>query len=69
MNSNNKISKASLNIQKKWQDVATKLGGGKVILKKQDAERIIYNLMKDSFRPMNITMIHEVRNISLTFLH
>lgn len=61
---NLKLSKTSQDIQKKWQEESLKRGGGAtLVLKQHDAKQLIYNLMKDNFKPMNITMIYEVRTI------
>ena len=46
-----------------WQIEAERRGGKgtKVVLIQSDAKKLIYNLLKDSFCPMNITSIYEVR--------
>ena len=58
-----KLSKSSKSIHKKWQMEAEAKGGkgAKVIIVQSEAKKAIFNLMKDSFRPMNITSIYEVR--------
>jgi hypothetical protein len=42
---------------------AEKMGGKgvKIVVVQSEAKEVILNLMKDSFRPMNITLIYEVR--------
>jgi hypothetical protein len=56
-----KLSKSSRNIHKKWQMEAEAKGGkgAKIVVAPKDAKELIYNLLKDSFRPMNITGIYE----------
>jgi len=58
-----KLSKTSKSIHQKWQIEAERKGGkgAKVVLIQSNAKKLIYNLLKDSFRPMNITSIYEVR--------
>jgi hypothetical protein len=56
-----KLSKSSKNIQKKWQDAAEARGGknAKIVVAQSEAKELIFNLLGDSFRPMNITEIYE----------
>ena len=46
---------------KKWQDAATSMGGGKIIINKTEAKKIVFDMLSDAFRPMNITEIFNVR--------
>jgi len=57
-----KLSKSSISIRKKWQEEAIKKGGkdAKIIISQAQAQPIVFNLLRDSFRPMNITTIYEV---------
>ena len=55
-----KPSKAALAIHQKWQADAKKLGGDRIIVSKLEAKKKIFSLLKDSFRPMNITEIYQV---------
>ncbi len=47
----------------KWQEESDKKGGGKIIVKKADAKPIIFDMLKDAFRPMNITQIYNVSTV------
>jgi hypothetical protein len=60
-----KISKSSNSIHKKWQIEAEKRGGKniKIVLVRLQAKKLIHDLLKDSFRPMNITSIYEVSSV------
>jgi hypothetical protein len=62
-----KVSKSSLSIQKKWEDAAKKMGGKdtKIIVVKSLAKPLIYKVLLDSYRPMNITELYMVRTIFL----
>ena len=53
-----KLSAQTLAMHKKWQDAATDLGGGKIIINKIEAKKAIFDMLHDAFRPMNITQIH-----------
>ena len=46
---------------KKWQDNATSMGGGKIVVAKAEAKKIIFDMLSDAFRPMNITELFNVR--------
>jgi len=50
-------SKHALAIHQKWQEAAKKLGGERIVVSKPDAKKIIFDMMKDSFCPMNITQV------------
>ena len=53
-----KLSAQTLPMHKKWQDAATDLGGGKIIINKTEAKKAIFDMLHDAFCPMNITQIH-----------
>ena len=57
-----KLSKVSLSIHRKWQEEAIKRGGcdAKIIISQSQAAPIVMDLLRESFRPMNITYIYEV---------
>jgi len=59
-----KLSKASMSIRKKWQEEAAKRGAKDVIFSQSQAMPVIFHLLKDEFRPLNITSIYEVRATS-----
>ena len=46
---------------KKWQEAATSMGGGKIVVAKGEAKKIVFDMLSDAFRPMNITEIFNVR--------
>ena len=60
-----KISKSSMYIQKKWEDAAKKMGGSyaKIIIVMTLAKPLIYKVLLDSYRPMNVTDVYKVREI------
>jgi hypothetical protein len=53
-------SKEALAVHRKWQMEAEKLGGGKIEVSKPKAKKIIFDMLHDKFRPMNITEIYQV---------
>ena len=55
-------SKEALAIHRKWQAEAVKLGGpeAKIVVSKGAAKKLIFDMMYDAFRPMNITEIYQV---------
>eukprot|EP00957_Ditylum_brightwellii_P164742 12542973-Ditylum_brightwellii.AAC.1 len=57
----NKPSASAIALQKKWQDAAIKMGGegAKIILTKSHAKKLVFDLLRDSFKPMNITTIYK----------
>ena len=61
-----KLSKTSKSIHKKWQMEAEAKGGkgAKIVLGQTEAKKLIYDLLYESFRPMNITSIYEVSKYS-----
>jgi hypothetical protein len=58
-----KLSKSSVSIRKKWQEEAVKKGDkdAKIIISQSQAFPVIFDLLRDEFRPLNITSIYEVR--------
>lgn len=62
-------SKEALAIHRKWQIEADKLGGGKIEVSKPKAKKLIFDMMHDSFRPMNITEIYQVSHFCQCQLH
>ena len=60
-----KLSKNSVSIKNKWQQEAVKRGGedAKIILSQSQALPVIYKVLWDTFLPMNITSIYEVREM------
>ena len=53
-----KLSAQTLAMHKKWQDAATDMGGGKIVINKTEAKKVIFDMLHDAFCPMNITQIH-----------
>ena len=53
-----KLSAQTLAMHKKWQDAATDMGGGKIVINKAEAKKVIFDMLHDAFCPMNITQIH-----------
>jgi hypothetical protein len=62
-----KPSAAALAMHRKWQEAAEKIGGpdARIVVKKPDAKKLIFDMLHESFQPMNITDIFKV---SLTVL-
>ena len=56
-----KPSNQALAVHKKWQDAAKALGGERIVVSKPAAKKLICDILKDSFKPMNITDIFKVR--------
>ena len=56
------VSKDALAVHQRWQNEAEKMGGPgvKIVVSKAVAKPMIFNMMHDSFRPMNITEIHHM---------
>ena len=54
---NKKPSNQALAVHKKWQDASKALGGERIVVSKPAAKKLILDLLKDSFKPMNITDI------------
>ncbi len=55
-----KISRAAVARHEKWQADAKKLGVNRIIVKKNEAKKVIFDALYDSFRPMNIENIYMV---------
>ena len=58
-----KPSKEALAMHRKWQEQAEAHGGkdARIVVSKPEAKRLIFDLLHDAFRPLNITQIHKVR--------
>ena len=56
-----KASNRAVEMHKKWQEEATKNGGGKIVVQKSEAKKKIYDFMCDNFRPYTATVIYNVR--------
>lgn len=56
-------SKAALELHRKWQQLAEKMGGpsARIVVEKSKAKQLIFDVLHDTFAPMNITQIHTVR--------
>ena len=64
-----KPSKAALAIHRKWQEAAESMGSNRIIVSKVAAKQVIFDGMKDAFRPMNITEIYKAsRNLVVSTL-
>jgi len=61
-------SKQALAIHQKWYETAKSLGGDKLIVNKECAKKVIFDLLHNAFRPMNITDTFNVRYFFLHFL-
>jgi hypothetical protein len=61
-------SAGALKKHREWQLAAEKVGGpnARIVVKKAEAKPLIFDLLYDAFRPMNITQIH---NVSSDVLH
>lgn len=44
-----------------WQEAANKAGGGRIVVKKEQAKPLIFQMLYDKMKPMNITQIFTVR--------
>ena len=62
MGDGTKPSTMALAMQKKWQEAATTLGGKgtNIVMVKTQAKSLIFALLRDTFKPMNITSIYKV---------
>ena len=60
---NKSTSKAALDMHKKWQQQAESMGGpnARIVVEKAKAKALIFDMLHDAFKPMNITQIHSVR--------
>lgn len=61
-----KPSQEVLALHRKWQEQAVALGGkdARLVVSKPEAKRLIFQLLQEAFRPMNITQIHKVSHKS-----
>mmetsp|Transcript_12690 Transcript_12690/g.28124 ORF Transcript_12690/g.28124 Transcript_12690/m.28124 type:complete len:477 (-) Transcript_12690:117-1547(-) len=53
-----KPSAGTLALQKKWKETAEAMGGTNIVLNKAEGKKIIFDMLHDSFRPMNLTEIY-----------
>jgi hypothetical protein len=62
-------SKQLIALHRKWQDAAESMGGpeARIVVSKPMAKKLVFDLMYDAFRPMNITDIHKVTKCVVTF--
>jgi hypothetical protein len=44
-----------------WQEAANKAGGGRIVVSKDQAKPLIFQMLYDKMKPMNITQIYTVR--------
>lgn len=47
-----------------WQEAANKAGGGRIVVNKEQAKPLIFQMLYDKMKPMNITQIFTVRVLS-----
>ncbi len=59
-----KVSRAAVARHEKWQADARKLGVHRIIVKKNEAIKFIYDALHDAFCPMNIESIYLVSDIN-----
>jgi hypothetical protein len=57
-----KPSAGALAMHKKWQEAAEAIGGkdARIVVSKPVAKKLVFDLLFDAFRPMNITDIYKV---------
>lgn len=55
-------SRAALDMHKKWQQEAEKMGGpgARIVVDKDTAKKLIFDVLHDAFAPMNISQLHKV---------
>lgn len=55
-------SKQALAMHEKWRKQAEEMGGkgARIVVSKPEAKKLIFDLLYEAFRPMNITQIHKV---------
>jgi hypothetical protein len=60
-------NKSMLLTHKKWQDAAEAMGDKttRLVVKKPQAKKLVFDLLFDAFKPMNITEIYNVSAVSL----
>jgi hypothetical protein len=58
-------SKQALAMHQKWQEAAVAMGGkdARIVVSKPKAKELIFAMLEDAYRPMNITDIHKVRGL------
>jgi hypothetical protein len=63
-------SAGALKKHREWQLAAEKVGGpnARIVVKKAEAKPLIFDLLYDAFRPMNITQIHDVSSDVHSFI-
>lgn len=62
-------SKQALALHQKWQEAAVAMGGkdARIVVSKPKAKKLIFDMLENAFRPMNITDIHKVRSTLQTY--
>ena len=55
-----KVSHAAVARHEKWQADAKKLGVNRIIVKKNEAKKVVFDALYDAFRPMNLNDIYLV---------
>jgi hypothetical protein len=60
-----KLSKEMMETHRKWQEAAEAIGGpgSRIIVRKPEAKKLIYEILYDAFQPMNITQIYQVGSL------
>lgn len=58
------VTAKALAVHKKWQEQAEAMGGkgAKIVVSTEKAKKIIYEALKEEYRPMNFNDIYKVRN-------
>ena len=56
-----KMSDKALATHRKWQEAAHKMGGptARIVVSKPKAKQLIFDVLHDSFCPMNVTELHK----------
>ena len=64
-------SKQALALHRKWQEAAEAMGGpdARIVVSKPTAKKLIFDLLHDAFRPLNITHIHKVQCLRIIKTH
>ena len=52
------LSSAAVKTHQKWQVEADKAGGGKIVVGKPAAKKLVFDALHDGFKPMNINGLH-----------
>jgi hypothetical protein len=65
--SGTKVSASTLALQKKWKEAALKMGGegATIVVSKVQAKSLILKMLREEFKPMNITAIYKVCYVKL----